>query len=237
MPGGRVHRAARSAGRWSVNGSSRTRLVRKVAFTGSTRVGKSDHARLRRPGEALHARARRQEREHRLRRRRRRRCGRRGSTGRGLRQRRAGLLRPVADPRAEQRCATSSWSGSRLRWTPSWWATRPTRDTQMGPLISAGQRSRGCRATSTAPTWRSPVQVPDGPGFWVSPTVVLAESTSAAGLARGGLRAGGRGAGVRGRGRGGRARERQRLRPVRLDLRPRRGPRAARRPGRSRRAI
>ena len=45
-------------------------LVRKVAFTGSTEVGKRIMAGLCRPGEALHARARRQERQRDLRRRR-----------------------------------------------------------------------------------------------------------------------------------------------------------------------
>ena len=49
-------------------------------------------------------------------------------------------------------------------------------DTQMGPLISAGQRSRvlgyldGVDVAFTG-------SAPDGPGFWVPPTVVLAEST------------------------------------------------------------
>ena len=57
------------------------------------------HGRLRRTGEARHPRARRQERQHRLRRRRRRAGGRPGPL-RGLRQRRTGLLRPVADPGA-----------------------------------------------------------------------------------------------------------------------------------------
>jgi acyl-CoA reductase-like NAD-dependent aldehyde dehydrogenase len=49
-------------------------------------------------------------------------------------------------------------------------------DAQMGPLISAGQRARvqgyldGVDVAFTGST-------PDGPGFWVPPTVVLAEST------------------------------------------------------------
>ena len=49
-------------------------------------------------------------------------------------------------------------------------------DAQMGPLISAGQRARvqgyldGVDVAFTG-------SIPDGPGFWVPPTVVLAEST------------------------------------------------------------
>ncbi|SDV01786.1 betaine-aldehyde dehydrogenase [Microlunatus sagamiharensis] len=52
-------------------------------------------------------------------------------------------------------------------------------DTQMGPLISAGQRSRvqgyldGVDVAFTG-------SAPDGAGFWVPPTVVLAESTQQA---------------------------------------------------------
>ena len=57
----------------------------------------ADHGRLRRAGEAGDARARRQERQHRLRRRGPRRGGRQRAVRR-LRQRRPGLLRPVADP-------------------------------------------------------------------------------------------------------------------------------------------
>ena len=56
--------------RWSANGSSPTRTCARSCFTGSTEVGKRIMARLRRPGEAADAGARRQERQHRLRRRR-----------------------------------------------------------------------------------------------------------------------------------------------------------------------
>ena len=128
---GRVHRAARARARSSASGSSPTRSSARSCFTGSTEVGKRDHARLRRPGEAGHPRARRQERQHRLRRR-------RPGAGRGhravrrLRQRRPGLLRPLADPGAALGRTTGSWScssrpsracGSRTRrWTPPRWA-------------------------------------------------------------------------------------------------------------------
>ena len=88
--------------------------VRKICFTGSTEVGRTHHGRLRRPGEAGHPRARGQERQHRLRRRRRR-VGRRPGALRGLRQRRTGLLRPLADPRATVRLRARSWPCSSRR--------------------------------------------------------------------------------------------------------------------------
>ena len=71
--------------------------VRKIVFTGSTEVGQRDHGGLRRAGQAGDPGARRQERQHRLRRRRPG-AGRRDRAVRRLRQRRAGLLRAVADP-------------------------------------------------------------------------------------------------------------------------------------------
>ena len=76
--------------------------VAKIGFTGSTEVGRRDHAGRRRDDQARHARARRQVGERRLRRRRPR--ARRGrGTLRRLRQRRPGLLRPVAHPRRARR--------------------------------------------------------------------------------------------------------------------------------------
>ena len=61
------------------------------------RGGPADHGGLRAPGQAAHPGARRQERQHRLRRRRPG-AGRGDRAVRGVRQRRAGLLRPVPDP-------------------------------------------------------------------------------------------------------------------------------------------
>ena len=49
-------------------------------------------------------------------------------------------------------------------------------DAQMGPLISAGQRDR-VRGYLDGAEVAFAGSVPDGPGFWVPPTVVLAEST------------------------------------------------------------
>ena len=71
--------------------------VAKVAFTGSTAVGKEDHGRRRRDHKARNAGARRQVRQRGLRRRRPR-TGRRLRPRRRLRQRRAGLLRPLPHP-------------------------------------------------------------------------------------------------------------------------------------------
>ena len=91
--GGRVHRAARQGqrGRAAVRhapGGPQGLLHRLH------RGRQVDHGGLRRPGEAGHPRAGRQERQHRLRRRRPG-DGRRGGARRRVRQRRPGLLRPL----------------------------------------------------------------------------------------------------------------------------------------------
>ena len=52
-------------------------------------------------------------------------------------------------------------------------------DAQMGPLISAGQRDR-VRGYLDGVDVAFAGTVPEGPGFWVPPTVVLAESTQQA---------------------------------------------------------
>ncbi|SEP79854.1 aldehyde dehydrogenase family protein [Microlunatus flavus] len=52
-------------------------------------------------------------------------------------------------------------------------------DTQMGPLISAGQRDR-VRGYLDGADVAFTGSAPDGPGFWVPPTVVLARSTQEA---------------------------------------------------------
>ena len=122
----------------------RTPTSRKIVFTGSTEVRHADHGRLRRAGEAGDARARRQEREHRLRRRRPGAGGRHGA-GRRLRQRRPGLLRPVADPRRSGRSTTGSWSC----WSPRstrCGSGRPGREHRDGPADlrpRSGDRVRG----------------------------------------------------------------------------------------------
>ena len=115
--------------------------VAKIAFTGSTAVGRSIAARAAADDQARDARAGRQVGQHHLRRRRPRegRCG--GAVG-GLRQRRPGLLRALAAAgrgvgrrRVPVRCCSRTSRRSRSA-TP----LDPTSD--MGPLISAKQRDR-----------------------------------------------------------------------------------------------
>ena len=113
------------------------------------------------------------------------------------------------------------------------WRTPAPDDAEMGPLIRAEQRGAGPRLRRAARTptgrWtsRSAARRPTGPGFWYPPTVVLPRSTDdpvwreevfgpvvavlpfddeADAVAHG---------------------QRHRVRPVRLDLDPRRRPRAA----------
>ena len=105
--------------------------------------------------------------------------------------------------------------------------TRPPETAEMGPLISAAHAGPGRRPTSTARRSPSPARCPEGPGFWYPPTVLLADSPGRPALARGDLRPGRLGAAVRRRGRRGPARQRHRVRPLRLDLDPRRRPGAA----------
>ena len=50
-------------------------------------------------------------------------------------------------------------------------------DSEMGPLISAGQRDRVAAYVPDGAPVVIRGSVPDGPGFWVPPTVVLAGST------------------------------------------------------------
>ncbi len=78
----------------------------KIAFTGSTEVGRSIAAGAAADDQARDARARRQVGEHHLRRRRPR-GRRRGRADGRVRQRRAGLLRALADPRAGGRASTA----------------------------------------------------------------------------------------------------------------------------------
>ena len=100
--------------------------------------------------------------------------------------------------------------------------------TQMGPLISAGQRET---VASFVPG-DAPVAIrgaaPDGPGFWFPPTVLCPvdhDDRAAREEIFGPVAVRDP---VRRRGRGGRARQRHDLRPVGLDLDPRRRQGAAR---------
>ena len=91
---------------------------------------------------------------------------------RGLRQRRPGLLRALADPGRALGASTSS--SPRWRRTSSAIAVGDPLDeaTEMGPLISAGQRET---VASFVPDG-APVAIrgsaPDGPGYWFPPTVL-----------------------------------------------------------------
>ena len=218
---GRVHRAARARAAWSGERFVTHPAVRKVCFTGSTEVGKRIMARLRRPGEAGDAGAGRQERQHRLRRR-------RPGDGRPPPRRTrssttpARTAAPAPGSWCSARCTTGSWSC----WSRRCAAFRvedPALDTaEMGPLISAGAagpaspsyvdgadvafpaRARRRRASGTRRRCCSPTRRRDR--HWREEIF-------------GPVRVG---AAVRRRGRRGPAGQRHRVRPVRLDLDPRR---------------
>ena len=89
-----------------------------------------------------------------------------------VRQRRPGLLRALADPRAEARRSTSSWPRSSLRSSAIKVGDPLDEQTQMGPLISAGQRD----AVASFLDGDAPVAIrgsaPEGPGYWFAPTVL-----------------------------------------------------------------
>ena len=201
--------------------------VHKIVFTGSTEVGKQVAAGCRGAGQAGHARARRQERERGVRRLRPRAGGRDGARL-GVRQRRPGLLRPQPHPRradgarpvprtARARRRRRSRSGSPATSPPRW-------------ARSCRQRTATrCRPSSTGrmPWSRSAGSAPEGPGFWMPPTVLLPASRTDRGRDGGDLRTRRQRAAVRRRGRRHRARERQHLRPVGLDLDERPRPRAS----------
>ena len=221
VPGQGVGRGAalRHPSRWCARSASPAR----------PRSGKQHHGRLRRPAEEGHPRARWQERQHRLRRRGRRRGGGRRAVRR-LRQRRAGLLRALADPRraygvrrvrrapARRRSDASGSSDPVRRRTARWdrWSRAGQREsgrsaTSMGDDASPS-RGRGARRAglvATADGRRSRDTVRDR--IWreevFGPVVAV-------------LR-------VRRRGACDRHGQRQRLRALGLDLHPRPRPGAA----------
>ena len=130
----------------------------------------ADHGRLCRPGEAGHPRARRQVGERRLRRRRPRTC--RGQRAlRGVRQRRPGLLRALADSRSGERLR--SLHGALRAGGESRRGPRPDRrDKRDGP---AHHRRPPCsgrlfRSEGAPVAFRG--ETPEGPGFWYPPTVL-----------------------------------------------------------------
>ena len=102
--------------------------------------------------------------------------------------------------------------------------------TQMGPLISRAQLER-VRALRPRGRGRHPGQRARRPRLLVPPDRPHRDRPRRARRHRGGLRPGRRRPALRGRGRRRTAGQRHRIRPVRLDLDPRRGPRPAGLPG------
>ena len=141
--------------------------VRKIVFTGSTEVGKRIMAGARRPGEAGHPRARRQEREHRLRRRRPGE-GRRHGAVRRLRQRRPGLLR--AQPRSSSSAACYDRFLELLEPAVAGRAGRRPGPSTTPRWARCQRRAPGAgrgRTSTTASTVAFRGSAPDGPGLLV----------------------------------------------------------------------
>ena len=222
-------RCCRARARWSVQRFVDPPAGPQGRLHRLHRGRQADHGRLRRPGEAGDARARRQERQHRLRRRR-------------PRRRRPPPRRTPSSTTPARTAAPGrgSWSSGR-RTTSSWPASRrrcrrlrvldpSDESTEMGPLISSGQRA-------SVPGFLDEVEVafagsrPDGAGCWFPPTSCRRRPGDPD-LARGGLRAGRRGHAVRRRGRRRRHGQRHRVRPLRLDLHQRPRPRRCGSPAR-----
>ena len=107
-------------------------------------------------------------------------------------------------------------------------------DAFMGPLISAAHRSKVASFEGEG-TIAFQGDVPDGPGFWYPPTVVTGCVGAEPRRQRRDLRTGRDGPPVRRRGRRRPAGQRDAVRPVGIDLDPRRGPRAAHGPRRAER--
>ena len=103
-------------------------------------------------------------------------------------------------------------------------------DTQMGPLISAGQRDTVASFLDDGEPVAFRGSAPEGAGLLVRPDGARAGRPGSAGGARGGVRADRGGDPLPRRGAGGGAGERHDLRPLGIDLDARRRARAARRP-------
>ena len=153
----------------------------------------------------------------------------------GVRQRRPGLLRPLADPGAAQRLRPVHGALRAGREGASWSVDPADDDSEMGPLISAAHRERVASFVPDGAPVAFRGSAPEGAGFWFPPTVLAPVAAGLAGGTRGDLRPGGRRDALRGRGgrRSAIANDTP-VRPVRLDLDPRRRPGAAGWPGRSR---
>ena len=148
--------------------------VDKVAFTGSTEVGKEIARTIAGTRKRAHARARRQGRQHRLRRRADRPGG-RGHRQRHLLQPGPRLLRRVAAAGAGERRrggrTTGSSGGCRRCASATRWTRTPTSARSTPPSSWTGSASCPRSARPRAPTrWTAPCDLPDR-GFWFAPTV------------------------------------------------------------------
>ncbi len=141
--------------------------------------GRTLHRRDRRADDqARHARAGRQERERRLRRRRSG-AGRGGRPGRRLRQRRAGLLRALPDPRGVLGARPVHGRARGVGRRRSSWAIPLDEATTMGPLISADHRDKVASFVDDDAPVAIRGAAPDGPGYWFPPTVLCPVDPSA----------------------------------------------------------
>ena len=225
LPAGRLPGAARQGQRRRAAVRRLIRTSRKIVFTGSTEVGRQVMAGCARAGQAGDPRARRQERQRRLRRR-----------------------RPRARPRPPRRTRCSTTPGrtaapARASWssaaptTGSWSCSRPAvrgvvvdrpgrRERRDGAADQRGAARPGRRPTSPddAPVaFRG--SAPDGPGFWFPPTVLAPDRPRRPGrCTRRSSARSSRCVPFDDEADAIRDRQRQRLRPVRLDLDPRRRP-------------
>ena len=201
--------------------------VAKVAFTGSTEVGRRIAAARGRDDQARDARAGRQVGQRRVRRRRPR-GRRRGRAGRRVRQRRPGLLRALADPRralGARRVHGRAGGGS--RGDPG---RRPARRGDRDGPADLGRPARDGRVVRAGRrAGRDPGQRARRPRLLVPADRPVPGRPRRPRGARGDLRPGRRRRAVPRRGRGGRAGQRHDLRPLGLDLDARRRQGAARR--------
>ena len=205
------------------SGSSSTPDVAKIAFTGSTEVGRSIAAGRGRHDQAGDARARRQ-------------VGRTSCSPTPTSSAAAAAAPGAVFGNAGQDCCARSRilvqrsaldafldALERRGGQGSASATRSTRHTQMGPLISASQRETVASFLADDAPVAIRGAAPEGPGYWFPPTVLCpGRSNADRAAARGDLRTGRVRDPVRRRGGGGRAGQRHHLRAVGLDLDARR---------------